>query len=237
MLEPVKVPLLKTNDELFDSSYKIYWFPKFQVVFGNNPKYRKAMKDRRVDMFEMLYYKFEEHLVDTQTAYAQSCEHRKYLTENVGDGKSYKEIYHIPEVAFIWDADTYVGHYHPLLEKFQEIMDLSFQAGLIGEWKRLAIETRNIHLNLKRTEEEKSNSTILDFKAIAPFFLILAFGFSAALIALLFEIFRQDFVSNLSRGYFERKWSEMWRKDKIMKVKVRPRARRIRVKPAALLNE
>ena len=55
-------------------------------------------------------------------------------------------------------------------------------------------------------EEEK---IYLYFNEIFPFFLILAVGFSIALLALFGEIFYHDFLSHLSKEYFERNFGWM----------------------------
>ena len=69
----------------------------------------------------------------------------------------------------------------------------------------------------------------LNFSEIYPFFLILAVGFSIALLTLFGEIFYHDFLSQLSEEYFERKFGWM-RETKKQKAKVR----KIKVKPAEI---
>jgi hypothetical protein len=80
-------------------------------------------------------------------------------------------------------------------------MDRSFEAGIDVAWDRMYyIFLFEISLGSQfrkpATDDQKS---ILDFDSIAPFFLILAFGFFAAVLEFPLEIFHHDFVSELSR--------------------------------------
>ncbi len=86
-------------------------------------------------------------------------------------------------------------------------MDWSFEAGLLDVWDELYYKA------LKDTEDilplnsrlPKENH-YLNFALIAPFLLILVFGFASATFVLFLEIFHHDFFKNLSKEYFRRKF-------------------------------
>ncbi len=119
-------------------------------------------------------------------------------------------------------------------------MDWTFEFGLLGKWYRdfdeLAIE---LNFERKRMLGERRRARrvrdkekkFLDFNSIAPFFLLLVFGFSLAGLVLSFEIFYSDFLSNLSKEYFKRKFHEIFH----VKRK-KPKRKIIQVKPKDDLN-
>lgn len=84
-------------------------------------------------------------------------------------------------------------------------------------------ENEESGINIRRIFDEKR---ILDFDAIAPFFLILVFGYYLAGFALLFEIFYFDFIKRLPKKFFN--WKAFKRPQKKYKV------RRIQVKPISI---
>ncbi len=108
-------------------------------------------------------------------------------------------------------------------------MDRSHEFGLITYWEDHYTDRKKGEAKWSGCEsfeeEEEEEKIYLYFNEIFPFFLILAVGFSIAFLALFGEIFYHDFLSQLSKEYFERKFGWM-RKTKKQKVKVR----RIKVK-------
>lgn len=226
MLNPARIDHLKSVEEVLDSETKIPLKSIFEEIHEDNPKYQKAVKDGRVVEHEFLYYGKEKK----EVANIDYCEVNKDRIEYEGDGKSWRGYYLIPEVVYSTFNDLYVKPFHPFIEKLQEIMDRTFEAGMHQEWTRRFYTVHNAIKydgNFKRPVriEEKKN---LDFEDIVPFCLILAFGFVSSLLSLVFEIFYCDFVSELSREYFERKFGRFFkRKRKVKKSKVKI----IQVKP------
>lgn len=227
MLNPQEEPLLKSFDDLFDSDYRIQSSLYAAQYYSENPKYQ-----RKISRFNH-QYSFEHWLAEMkkwQFADAQLCYIWKDVINFLGDGKSYEGIYQIPEVAYSFREALLVLDYHPYVDKFQDLMDRSLEAGLIRAWKNFydLINLRYLDPNIPEPENEEKE--ILEFKDIIPFFLILAVGFYAALVALFGEIFYHDFVAQLSKKYFKRKFDEIFmrKKRKISKV----RSKIIEVKPA-----
>ncbi len=95
-------------------------------------------------------------------------------------------------------------------------MDRCHEFGLITYWEDHQLDDGSFS-RCAVIEEEK---IYLNFFEIYPFFLILAIGFSIALLTLLGELFYHDFWSQLSEDYFKRKFGWL-RRTKKQKLKVR----------------
>lgn len=207
MLNPVEEKVFSTIDELLESEMKLKHDLIFEVLQQANPKYQRAVKDGRVIKFEESS-DWTGQLVEMNCAKFVPCKPYKNEIEHDGDGKKYKNLYLIPDVAFTQREDFYSCPYHPYIDILQELMDQTFEAGLHQAWEKTFYQ---IYTTLNSVRKpEKTGKEDLDFDAIIPFFLILAVGFLAALIALLCEIFFHDFVTELSKDYFRRKFSELF---------------------------
>ena len=94
-------------------------------------------------------------------------------------------------------------------------MDQCFEAGLKKFWDDHYLDDYFLD-DAKWTSltciAPRKEHIFLYFSDILPFFLILAVGFLIALLALVGEIFYRDFLSNLSKEYFKRKFG--WRRKK-----------------------
>jgi hypothetical protein len=190
MLKPVHQNFIKSIDELFDSDYQIRKSSFINKIHEDNPRYQLAVENQRVvEKKNSIRHKF---------ANIRRCEFFINRMRFHGDGRSYKGTYQIPEVAYSLRRNLYVTPFHMFFDKFQYLMDLSFEAGLPTQWMNFYYDFYFFVCNKKERQvyiaDEKE---ILDFNAILPFFLILAFGFSFALFALLCEIFYHDFISGL----------------------------------------
>lgn len=149
----------------------------------------------------------------------------KNRIENQGDGKSWEGLYQVPEITTTIREDLYTPPFHPYIDKFQELMDRSFEAGLHQAGEEYYYRRYNEKDGERKPQKRQEEKDILDFESIVPFFLILIIGFGFALLAFLFEIFSRDFLSELSRNYFRRKYNEIFRRE----VKIERRI--IQVKP------
>jgi hypothetical protein len=226
MLKPIQEKLLKSIDELFESNYKIEYFEDFNFTFYDNLKYRKALKENRVmsiDIFSDDDNEWVPEYIRRNFASLQSCKHFKNLIDHQGDGKSWRGLYQIQEVALIERQNLFTAPFHPLQEKFQDLMDFSFEAGLPMAWEKFHFEFLNFYNRTDKIVRKFDTKQILDFSSIAPIFLILIFGFQIALIALLFEVFFHDFLLKLPKDYFRKKiWSYAQEKFKVKTIQVRP---------------
>lgn len=227
MLQPIQQKLLKSINELFDSEVKIEFFRDFNNLQKENPKYQKAFAQGRVITLET---SFEDDSVWTSEyiknnfASLQPCEHFKNLIKHQIDGKSWRGLYLIPEVAYTEVENFFTAPFHPYIEKFQELMDRSLEAGLPIAWEQFHYEFINKLYPPEITVKEIKQTKILNFDTIAPFFSILVFGFSIALFALLCEVFYHDFLAELSGELLRRELQKFFRR--------KLKGKKARVKPA-----
>lgn len=208
MLKPVQQNLLKSVDELFESTLRIE-FTSLDLLYEDNPKYQRVKKqnDRIVGFTPSpIGEGWTEECTDYHIAVKYPCEEFRMFMESGGDGKTYRGMYMIPEVVYIDRDDLFIGPFHPYLDKFQYYMDISFEAGLHQAWdsqfERVLVE-HYIHKIEKRKIEDENQ--ILDFVAIGPFFLILIFGYLMATFALFGEIFYHDCLARLSKSFIRQK--------------------------------
>lgn len=192
MLKPLQQDLLKSIDELFDSEVLLDGL-NVEILFGHRPKYQNVLKNNRmVKLFN----------------YTDASWHGKAIKNNIAvishmcdrKGKSFPGMYIIPEF-FYTQHPLVVRPYHPYLDKLQNLMDRSLEAGLLMAWKIFFFNDAKAFIpnenNFKRiVADEKA---FLDFEAIGPFFIILIVGFSGALLALFCEIFHHDFLKQISK--------------------------------------
>jgi hypothetical protein len=204
MLKPVQQKFFKTRDELFSSDYNIQASMSSLPLFPDNPYFQKAAKENRVIKTKAETLNDANYYLKHRMAYPKHCNYNRELIDYFGDGKSYQGFYQIPQVAITVHDSLMVAHFHPLIDKYQEIMDRSFEAGLPTVWETLFFLT---HREYQKVEKDikKENKKTLDFEAISPFFLILVFGFFIALFAFLCEIFHKDFLKNLTIQYLKKK--------------------------------
>lgn len=224
MLQPVYEKPLKTIDELFQSNLK-FERKYFNTFFNKeNQDHQKIIQDDRIIDVDLSPYDevWTAQIIENKIALNQPCDHFKNTINEFGDGKSYLGIYQIPEVAYIYPENLYVAPFHPFLDNFQNLMDLSFEAGLPSAWKRFYFEfIRNFYSDLK-TKEKLGDKITLDFVDIGPFFLILIFGYMAAVLVILMEIFYHDFIVKLEIKFSIWKFLKIFkRKIFVRKIKVR----------------
>lgn len=193
MLQPAQHKLLKSVDDFLKSDIKIHGFFYHQLL--TIPKYQNFMTiDRKAKHDCTVINNPGKALCgDLKISFIAECSFKKIM-ENFGNGKSYLGMYQIPEVVFTERLNLFVPASHPFVDKFQYFMDLSFEAGLPIAWERFYREYINLRFMHEKNERNTKEMQILDFGAIRPFFLILVFGFALALLVLLCEIFKHDFL-------------------------------------------
>lgn len=224
MLDSVRQPLLKTIDDLLDSDLKILYSWSFEYMQENNPKFQKMMAENRFSSPDI--NDWHKDAVAMNLAYWDRCEDVKNQIDLLGDGKSYLGQYLINEYIDSIPVDLYTRPFHPYLAEFQQIMDRTFEAGLPVAWNRWYYgKVLGYGENRQKNEAKKE---MLDFETIAPFCLILAIGYISAFIALSFEIFYHDFVSELSKEYFKKKFKSLF--DRELKTKRTNEKKKVRVK-------
>lgn len=213
MLQPLQHKLLKTVDELFDSDVKIIENDFIHAIHIDNPKYQNALKNGRVVSFDLILDNFYEHYSKENMATVQFCKEFKDLIEK----EKIQGFYQITEVAYSLRHNLIILPFHPFIDKIQELMDFSFEAGLPKAWENFYNELYKFPSNFSNERKNIEKKTFLDFDSILPFFLILAFGFSISLFALFCEIYYYNFAAHLIKFFcnlFKKR-----RKEKIVKGK------------------
>jgi hypothetical protein len=230
MLQPVQQNFLKTIEELFDSKYNIKHNALLDPIYENNPKYRKAVAEKRV--VKNFVWSGKDQWTDIfkihHMTWPQSCKTFLNVFKVYGNGKSYQGFYQINEIVFSEHANIYVAPFHPFHDKFQRIMDLTFDAGFHVVWERFFFD----FMRETRNEPKEKNfvlDQILDFHEILPFFSIPAIGYSIALLVFLCEIFYHDFLHELPRGALTTKLKSFFvvKMVKTKKIHVKPYNMRI----------
>lgn len=220
MLKPIQQDLLTSIDELFDSKVLID-STSLSFHFRYHPKYQSLLKnDRIVSLFS---YKDKDWL-------KKCIKHNIAIISHVCDGKGQKglfQMYQIPET-FSTIISLFVHPFQPYIDKLQNLMDRSFEAGLLMAWKKFYFSEAKKYFKVQLNQVDSDEKDVLDFEAIAPFFLILVIGFSVALLTLFCEIFHHDFWSQLSKNYLKLLLQKAIRK--LLKRKVQRKFRRKKCK-------
>lgn len=179
-----------------------------EVEFGNNSKYLRAVEQGRIvttpiaNWFECAKNKItilvRSNYFDLRARYE-------------GNGDTHLNMYKVKGAYYDISAFFYAGPFSPHLNAFNHFAALAFEAGLANLWELYYeheyVNFKNLGEVKKKFLESLNDGKILDLKAIAPFFIIWAFGLLLALFALFCEIFYHDFVCNLSQEFFERKFT------------------------------
>lgn len=139
MLKPIQQNIFNKIDSLLESDYKIELNEDLYTIHEDNLKFQKVLHENR--MQQLNSPSFEDDVwtkiaVDNRIATIHSCKHFRNLINNEGDGKSWREHYQISEVAFTERQNLFTTPFHPYKEKYQELMDRSFEAGLPVAWER-----------------------------------------------------------------------------------------------------
>lgn len=228
MLKPLQHKLLKSIEELIESDVRVFGWNNVKRRFSDQLKYEHALsREGKLVSRDQITSFYGSGDRDTfgffynhSIAALVSCDFWKNQIKFNGDGTSSKGIYLIPEPIDTTRFSLAVAPFHPFVERYQQLMDLSLEAGLPMAWKRFYdndyVEVLfDFYRGRPRTTDEQN----LDFAAIIPFFLILAIGHSIALFALLSELFFHDFIKNLSKEYLARRFGKIFRtKPKVRRV-------------------
>lgn len=215
MLHPLEERRLKTIDELFDSNYKILYDEYENEIFKHNPKYQRAFNDERIVVYEF----FDANILkDDKVVFSYPCS----LFDKFSSELSDNVLYSIAESFNGQRLQIYTGPFSPYLNKFKILMDLSFEAGLPKAWK-IFNDDEISRLNLTSETEQNKQNEILNLSLIGPFFIILLFGFSAALFVLCCEIFYHDFLSKLTKEILkiDAKFLKLFKRKKDKNVRIK----------------
>lgn len=204
MLKPLQQDLLKSIDELFESKVLIDAI-NLERYFEQNPNYQNALKENRI--VSLFGYDDKDWL-------KKSIKNNIAVISHICDGNAqvnYPGMYQIPEI-FYDSFDLYVPPFQPYTDKIQNLMDRSFETGLLKAWKTFYSNEAKKFYGTKTNSNIKDEKEVLDFEALIPFFLILVIGFSLSLLVLFFEIFHNDFWSQLPKNYFKLKLRKIFYK-------------------------
>lgn len=217
MLQPVERKWLKSVDDFLNSDIKVHK-DFYDEILGmmDSERFREALPIDRKGEIECSIRGDHVGVLcgDVNVAYLSQCKFYRNMIEYFGDGKSYYRMYQIHEVLFTERITLFVPDSHPLKDKFQYLMDISFEAGLPIAWERFYFENLKVYLFDEKKQRNLERDQILDFYTILPFFLILAFGFIMAIFAFFCEIFYHDFFKPLLYEFLLKIWKAItfWKK-------------------------
>lgn len=191
MLNPLQQKKLKSVRELLESDQKIFYDEDFHATMEDNPKYQTLINDKRVNLGSL---EAKDDEAQIWPCYFIDFRMRNSPNKDVTWDKQYK----ISDIVYSYQLVLRIGLFNPFQEKFQQLMQLSFEAGLMSAWKVMnheyfldPPEQSYVHERFKFLLASKE---ILDFSSMIPIFAILLIGSLISLIALLIEIFYHDFL-------------------------------------------
>lgn len=208
MIEPMKIPLLQSIDELFESDYEITVNTEFINLYSNNSKFQKALKEGRIndvlvsgrDINGVKYsYGTDINIADIISNYK-----RKNSTKS--------NEYKIPEAYYSELFVINTGLFDPFVDEMQTLMILCYEAGLPKKWKNdyefIQKELLKINEIDRFVEEEKRKN--LNFNEFLPICVILLIGHGMGGLVLLVEIFYNDFLRHLNFDWI--KWKRIFKR-------------------------
>lgn len=219
MLKPVQQKLFTTVNEVYNSKdYKIFVDDFVKIFLSDNENFKKAFRENRTMEMGLKPFGQQTIFLKYNLATVQTCKNFMNSFKLKGDGKGYLGLYLVKEIVTTVPQRMLIGPWNPYAEKFQEFIDVTFEAGLHKIWEELYYVEYNTLL--KKNREIIKEKDFLEFVDILPFFVILAVGFLSALFALLCEIFYHDFVVNLSKEFLMEKFGKFYcfKRKKLRKV-------------------
>lgn len=200
MMNPMEISLFKNLDELLSSNYEVIVSSTFHYFMQYNPLYQKAIEEDRIQV--------GTHRNRTQNfAFNIPCIYEKMTLKYSKEGQN---MYSIRYTVGTQYKQLDIGVLNCFADHLQRLLDLSHDHGLIQAWMRIySQKLDDIISQTARAKEKAIKSNLLDLSQIFPICVILFIGNSVAILVFLFEIFYNDFLSQL--GYIWRKWWWKWR--------------------------
>jgi hypothetical protein len=197
-MEPAYIRKLKTIEEVFKSNltigYNVNPLDRDYGGFLNETKFRNLYELKDEEDYETLNFLIPCDLIDLMQKY--------YYSKNY----NFDTVYILKERFFIEFLYLDAGILNPYIEKFQELMDLSFEAGLPKMWTNFLNADMFEKVQWTQFYEDDKPSDSLEFEQIFPIFGVLSIGFLISGFVLLLEIFHFDFWVNFKFEFYWRKF-------------------------------
>jgi hypothetical protein len=197
-MEPAYIRKLKTIEEVFKSNltigYNVNPLDRDYGGFFNETKFRNLYELKEKEDYETLNFLIPCDLINFMQKY--------YYSKNY----NFDTVYILKERFFIEFLCLDAGILNPYIEKFQELMDLSFEAGLPKMWTNFLNADMFEKVHWTQFYEDDIPSDSLEFEQIFPIFRVLSIGFLIAGFVLLLEIFHFDFWVNFKFEFYWRKF-------------------------------
>lgn len=211
MIEPPTHRKLSTFDELYESDYKLLMSEYGNFMMSKFDNYEK-IQPRINTSGKNLYDANFKILANEKYALVMQCYLAEFSFEHSNAKKFYYLLDHQILKHFVRLEASYIN---PYLDRLQELMDWSFEAGLQQAWK----VTFNLNIYKPQSTEVETFLKLGDFGQV---FCILGIGLLAATLVYIIEILHHNFGENLyMRWIFFKDEIFLWRNSR--------RVRRFRV--------
>lgn len=200
MMEPVLVQKFKKFEDLIKSDVKL--------ATNANPLDRQYFKDSKSEKI------ISSISVNNLKNILLTCDFLDFYNEyEMKRNSKENSSYILDEKLFIEQIMLDAGILNPFIEKLQNLMDLSFEAGLPKIWNLMSkyelFNLVNSRKTLPQFASMKLPTDSLSFYEIMPIFGILSIGFLIAGFLLLLEIFHHDFWSHFKFEFYKKKFFKM----------------------------
>lgn len=203
-------PMVDRNYKVFDDlleSNKIIYIPEYTYdILQENSLFQKALKSGRIVQTRFLILT-ESVRKNYSVVFPQPCRIADFHATFKFDKKiSFgRNIIRSGIDQKIITLD--VKERSPFIDKFQYLMNLCFEAGLLKAWSTfhendLANLFKRGEIRRRLLSELPMENVLLTFRQILPMFFILPIGYLISCFTLLLEIFYRDFLSKLNRAFF-----------------------------------
>lgn len=201
---------MQTLSELFGISNRFTTGMGTHYMILYIPEYKRAVNEGRVLTVPI------EGKRSNDTIQIFGCDKLASFSESEERGK----FYTFPHKLFSALTTHEMGYLSPYKEKFQDLTNEAFSAGLHQAWKNsMELEGRNI--SAWHTDEKSSLLTFDDLKQV---FYVFPYGIIAGILLLLLEIFHYEFYARFSWQFFMKKFAWKAKKNtvKVRRIQVQP---------------
>lgn len=182
MIEQPKQPKFASFEELIESGQKIYVGSHLNILMRDDSRYQQGILSGQI-IVGIDDSKTYDQLYEENAALATTCEGAKMIGNLIKN-----KFYVINKEYFPSFIELDASYANPFLKQWQNLLDRSFEAGLVNVWSQL---WRNYFKTKKNIKEEPL--TILTLKDLSLLFIILFISYILGGLILLCEIFHHDF--------------------------------------------
>ncbi|CAG9811094.1 unnamed protein product [Chironomus riparius] len=202
MIQPIQDNRLETLDDLVASDYEIFCPDAFIYIIKNIGMYNQLKARLNTSRMEVSG-QFEEEILRQKSVFVMECDRAELILgyEMDNDQILYDYYYILKHKLFPQFVRLEASYLNPFIERLQDYMDISFQAGLLHIWKVF------MHLSDLDQFSHKPliSSNILKLENLIQVFSVLVIGYVLSAVVLLIEIFFYDTLKNLKLAVLAQK--------------------------------